>query len=81
VRNLRRSPQRSYGTNCSDSYKAKHTPIYLVIDAIDEAIQDERDEIFKALEKLISFSPSVRIFITGRPDEDVLGWFEMSSGV
>ncbi|KAF9767710.1 hypothetical protein IL306_015085 [Fusarium sp. DS 682] len=58
-----------------------HTPIYLVIDAIDEAIQDERDEIFKALEKLISLSPSVRIFITGRPDEDVLGWFEMSSGV
>lgn len=57
-----------------------HTPVYLIIDAIDETIQDEREEIFKSLEKLISLSPSVRIFITGRPDEDVLAWFETSSG-
>lgn len=55
------------------------TPVYLIVDAIDEADRGEREDILESLTKLVSLSPSVRILVTGRPDEDVLEWFEKSS--
>jgi ankyrin repeat protein len=55
------------------------SPIYLIVDALDEANQDERDDILQALAKLISLTPLVRIVITSRPEEDILTWFERIS--
>ncbi|KAK4214241.1 hypothetical protein QBC37DRAFT_399869 [Rhypophila decipiens] len=55
------------------------SPIYLIFDALDEANQDERNDILQSFEKLISLAPFVRIMITSRPEEDILAWFEQSS--
>jgi ankyrin repeat protein len=53
--------------------------IYLVVDALDEANTNDRIDILDFLSKLVSSSNSVRILITGRPEEDVLDWYNESS--
>ncbi|KAL6406885.1 ankyrin repeat domain-containing protein 52 [Ilyonectria robusta] len=58
-----------------------NTPVYLIVDAIDEADQDEREDILDSLARLVSLAPSIRVLITGRPDEDIVAWVEKSSGI
>lgn len=53
----------------------------MIVDAIDEADQDEREDILNSLARLVSLAPSIRVLITGRPDEDIVAWVEKSSGI
>lgn len=57
-------------------------PIILVIDALDEADEAERGDLFRSLEKILRESQNVaKIFVSSRNDGDIVDAFEQHPNV
>lgn len=61
---------------------AADDPIIIVVDALDEADEAERGDLFRSLEKILRKSQNVaKIFVSSRNDGDIVDAFEHHSNI
>ena len=53
----------------------RSTRFFILIDALDEAPQEQRKEIFKMIFNLIDKLQCIQVFVTSRKEEDIISMF------
>ena len=54
----------------------KYRELFVVVDALDECIEDNRPEIVSVFREMLLSLPLVKVFVTSRPETDITRFME-----